>query len=354
MSESTPILPVILSGGAGSRLWPLSRRDTPKQFLALASERTMIQDTAERFKVEGFLQPVLIANADHVDLIESQLPDHGGIILEPLGRNTAPCAVVAALHAKAHHESALVLLLAADHVVAKPAALREAVSRAVPAARRGRHVTFGITPDHPATGYGYIQRGDSLGGGVFGIESFREKPDAETAARFVDSGAFDWNSGMFLLDPDSVLEEIDRYAPDVSAPATRAYQGAQVDGRVVALDAEHFAQCDSQPIDIALMERTARGAVVPCDIGWEDVGSLRAVRGLHAKGDDTVVRGDGVVVDSARGYIDTDGALVALVGLDNVGVIVRDGRVLVVNLDASQDVKRVVEALKADGRGDKL
>ena len=354
MSSARPILPVILSGGAGSRLWPLSRKAAAKQFLPLAGDRTMLQDTVARFSGERFAPPVFICNADHVETIKDQVAEIGAIIVEPVGRNTAPCAVVAAAHALAHHPGALVLLAPADHVIAQPDRFTEAVIQAAPVASQGRHVTFGMTPDHPATGFGYIQQGEPLEHGLHAIESFREKPDPETARDYVESGRYHWNGGIFLLDPETVQAEMRSFAPDTAGPAERAYDEAKNSGDVIALDPSHFADCRAEPIDIALMERTRVGAVLPCEIGWQDVGSFAAYRDLHADGAQPVLRGDALVHDAPRSLVDTDGPLVAVVGLEDVGVIVRDGRVLVLALDRSQDVKQIVTQLKDQGREDML
>ncbi len=354
MGDYTKILPVILSGGAGSRLWPLSRQSAAKQFLPLVGSKTMIQDTADRTLGPDFLPPVFICNASHIDLIDEQIDDYGAIIVEPEGRNTGPCAVVAALHALSLDPDALILLAPADHVIECPDVFLDALRRAAPIAADGHHVTFGMTPDHPATGFGYIQQGKTIADGVFEIESFREKPDEVTAKSYLASGNYHWNSGIFLFKSALLIEEMAVLASECAEPARQSYVQAKHQDRVIRLDAQSFAQCKPEPIDIALMERTSKGAVLPCDLGWRDVGSFRAYRDLHAAGEEAVIIGDGYAHDSAGSLIDTDGPLVALVGLENVGVIVRDGRVLVVELDASQDVKEIVNRLKADNRTDKL
>lgn len=354
MGAYSKILPVILSGGAGSRLWPLSRQSAAKQFLPLAGENTMIQDTVARTSTPDFLSPVFICNAAHKAIIAEQVPDHGAIIVEPEGRNTGPCAMVAALHAQAVDPEALVLLAPADHVIERPDAFLDAIRRAAPIAAQGHHVTFGMTPDHPATGFGYIQQGAELADGIYAIERFREKPDEETARTYLESGDFHWNSGIFLFNPALVIEEMLALAPDCAGPAKRSYEQADSTASIIALDPESFSDCKPEPIDIALMERTTKGAVLPCDLGWQDVGSFRAYRDLHAEGKAPVIMGDGYAHESQNSLIDTDGPLVALVGLENVGVIVRGGRVLVVNLDTDQDVKVIVNQLKHEKRTDKL
>lgn len=354
MTVIPKIIPIIMSGGAGSRLWPMSRQACAKQFLPLASDQTMVQETIARFGSERFHDPVFICNQAHVDLIRDQVDTIGAMILEPQGRNTGPCAMVAALHAQAVDPDALLLLAPADHVIQDPAAFLEAIAMGAPIAQQGHHVTFGMKPDHAATGFGYIQQGEPLGDGVYEIETFREKPDAATAQGYLDHGGFHWNSGIFLLKPSLVIEEMSRLAQECAEPAQRAYASARVEGPVIALDADEFAQCKSEPIDIALMERTKKGAVLPCELGWADIGSFAAYRDFHAKGDAPTIFGDGYTHNAARSLIDTDGPTVAVIGLDNVGVIVRDGRVLVVNLDEAQDVKAIVNQLKADKRSDKL
>lgn len=348
------ILPVILSGGAGSRLWPLSRQAAAKQFLALSGERTMIQDTAARTTGDAFLPPVFICNASHIDLIQDQIDSYGAIIVEPEGRNTGPCAMVAALHGLSLGPDTLVLLAPADHVIDRPDAFLDALRAAAPIAAAGHHVTFGMTPDHPATGFGYIQQGAPISNGLYEIASFREKPDEATARDYLASGNYHWNSGIFLFKPSLVIEDMLKLAGDCASPARESYVNATRDDKIIALDPEAFARCKPEPVDIALMERTSKGAVLPCDLGWQDVGSFQAYRGLHATGDEPVIKGDGYVHASPNSLIDTDGPLVAIVGVENVGVIVRDGRVLVVNLDASQDVKEIVNRLKAENRTDKL
>ena len=348
------ILPIIMSGGAGSRLWPLSREAAAKQFLPLAGPRTMIQETAARTTADGFLPPAFICNASHVALIEEQIEDYSAIIVEPEGRNTGPCAMVAALHALSYGPDTLLLLAAADHVIKKPGVFLDAIRSAADVAKKGRHVTFGMTPDHPATGFGYIQQGQTITTDVFEIASFREKPDEATARDYLASGTYHWNSGIFLFNPSLVIEEMMDLAAECAGPARDSYIEAQKDGKRIDLDATAFKRCKPEPVDIALMERTENGAVLPCEIGWKDVGSFTAFRDLHASGDETVIRGDALTHDAKGGLIDTDGPLVAVVGLDNVGVIVREGRVLVVNLDTDQDVKQIVMQLKSQNRTDKL
>lgn len=357
------IIPVIMSGGAGSRLWPLSRQAMPKQLLPLVTDKTMAQETAARFQTDRFTSPVFICNALHAAAIDSQMREIGedvdAIIIEPAGRNTAPCAVVAACHAMEKHPGALVLLVPADHHVRNPEAFREAVEKAVPAAIEGYLVTFGITPDRPETGYGYIHKGQNLFNGVNAVKAFKEKPNAETAAHYIETGEFAWNAGIFLFSPKAFLEEVEKYVPDIGTQATEAYRKAERDGAQLKLDKKAFEQCPSESIDYAVMENTNKAAIVPCDIGWSDIGSFASLQEVrtdstHKDGTNNALSGDVISIKTDNSLVITDGPLVSVVGLDNVGVIVHEGHVLVVNLDAAQDVKAVVEHLKKNNRQDRL
>lgn len=347
------IIPVIMSGGAGSRLWPLSRRAYPKQLLPLIGSQTMVQQTAERLSGDDYGDPVFICNADHAAPITKQMDDMGrdveAIITEPVGRNTAPVAVIAALHAQAMGGDHLVLLAPADHYVTNPQGFRDTVAKATPAARSGKLVTFGITPDGPETGYGYIEQGAELYDGVYSVAAFREKPDAETAQSYIDSGNFAWNAGIFLFSPAAFLSEIAKFAPDIVAAATRAFNAAKRKKNRVDLDAVSFADCPPESIDYAVMEKTKIAAIVPCDIGWNDIGSYTALHDVRKNEDGLSVPADTFNVGATNCLVETDGPRVALVGVDNVGVIVNDGVVMVVALDKAQDVKKVVDHIKKDG-----
>lgn len=352
------IIPVIMSGGAGSRLWPLSKQAMPKQLLPLVGTDTMVQQTAARVSGEGFAPPVFICNAAHAAPIAAQMASKayplGGIITEPVGRNTAPVAVVAALHAQATDTDALVLLLPADHHVTKPDAFRAAVALAEPAARAGRLVTFGITPDAPETGYGYIEQAAELFGGCFSVKAFREKPDAATAQGYIDSGRFVWNAGIFLFSPAAFLAEIAKFAPDILSAATSAYESVDRDGHVLNLDADLFAACPPESIDYAVMEKTTVAAVVPCDIGWNDIGSFAALHDVNKDADGMAIPEDCLHTASTNCLVQSDGPRVALVGVDNIGVIVKDGIVMVVSLDHAQSVKDIVTHIKTAGQTDIL
>ena len=355
------IVPVIMSGGAGSRLWPLSRQANPKQLLPLVTEQTMVQETAERFSGDRFTNPVFICNALHVDGIAAQMAEIGravdAYIVEPVGRNTAPCAVVAAIHA-AKKDGALVMLVPADHHVKKPENFRAAIERALPTANNGYLVTFGISPDGPETGYGYIAQGTGLDDGVYKVDAFREKPDIETAKSYLAAGNYAWNAGIFLFSPDVFLAESETHAPDIAREARRAYEAADSTGNVINLNKDIFAACPSESIDYAIMEHTQKAAVVPCEIGWNDIGSFTSLQIARAqiKSDDggnavpDVVMSEG----SENCLVSTDSLPVSIVGLKNVGVIVHEGEVLVVNLEESQSVKKIVTRLKEGGEKDRL
>lgn len=352
------IIPVIMSGGAGSRLWPASRQAEPKQFLPLVTDKTMLQETVARFDPDLFHPPVFICNSAHAALIEKQMfeigRDIGAIILEPMGRNTAAVAVVAALHAQTTDEDALFLLAPADHHIEKTDAFRRNVAAAIPVAQTGHLVTFGMTPDYAATGFGYIKKGEAIRPGAFHVDKFVEKPAQALAQTYLDSGEYYWNSGIFLFNAQTLLEEMDRYAPDVLIPSAQAYKEASRKGDVISLSPDIFAKAASQPVDKAVMEKTDVAAVLPCELGWHDIGSFKALHEL--KSDETGVssKGDVWIEDTRQALIETDGPVVAVVGLENVAVIVKEGRVLVLNMDKAQDVKSIVTQLKNKERDDAL
>ena len=348
------IMPIIMSGGAGSRLWPASRAAHPKQLLPLITEKTMVQETALRVSGDSYTAPVFICNGAHAEAIAAQMSEINcpplAVITEPVGRNTAPAAIVAAQFAARHGENTLALLLPADHHVTKPDAFRAAVASAVPAALSGHLVTFGIAPDAPETGYGYIERGEAIDESAFAVTAFREKPDAQTAADYLATGRYDWNGGIFLFSPKAFLSEIEKFEPKMLEVATQALDKAQRDGARYDLDADVFASCPAESIDYAVMEKTDKAAVVPCDIGWNDIGSFKALHDATKDESGNAVPEGTVLIKSEGCIVQSDGPIVSVVGLSNVGVIIKDGAVLVVNLEASQDVKGAVDALKASAR----
>ena len=355
---SSQIHPVILSGGAGTRLWPLSRASFPKQLLKLTSSRTMLQDTAARGLVDvGFAPPLLVCNDDHRFLVEEQLQEIGvtpqAILLEPMARNTGPAIAAAALWLLRRDPDALMLVQPSDHVIASPEAFHDAVMRGLGAAQQGRLVTFGIKPSRADTGYGYIQSGDPIedAPGTFTVDRFVEKPDRATAERFVESGAFFWNSGIFLLSARAYLREVSRINPQMLSTCERAVQEGKEDLTFFRLSAEAFVEAPALSIDHAVMEHTNAAAVVPVDMEWSDVGSWPALRGvgpLDLNGN--LLLGD-VLADGVRNsYIRSESQLVAAVGLDNVVIVATDDAVLVADADSAGEVSRIVATLRSRNR----
>ncbi|MCW5770916.1 MAG: mannose-1-phosphate guanylyltransferase/mannose-6-phosphate isomerase [Rhodospirillaceae bacterium] len=351
------IVPVILAGGSGTRLWPLSRPDRPKQFLKLLGDRSLFQATAERTSGHpGFAAPIVICNAEHRFLVAEQLAEIGlsprEILVEPEGRNTAPAAALAAL-ALARAGDAQMLLLPADHAIADAEAFRDAVGRGVAAARLGHLVTFGILPDRPETGYGYVRAGSELDGlsGCFGVERFVEKPDRATAKGYIADGRYYWNSGIFLAGARTLLDELGRHRPDIAKGCTDAMTAARREGALTWPDAVSFRAIAGESIDYAVMEHTQRAAVVPVDMGWNDVGSWSALSQVVAAGArGNVGIGDVRSIDSSGTYVRAESRLVATIGLENIVVVETPDAVLVSAKDRGEDVKRLVEGLKRDNR----
>ena len=349
--------PVLLSGGSGTRLWPLSREAYPKQFLALAGDDTMLQatwlrvtglaDAAQRLKA-----PIVVAGEDHRFLVAEQLRQLGAptpaILLEPVGRNTAPAIAAAAMQSLRDGDDPLLLVLPSDHVVRDAAAFRAAVQAAMPAAASGALVTFGIVPHAPETGFGYIQA--APGDGVRKVLRFVEKPDAATAQGYLDAGGYYWNSGMFLLRASRYLDELRRFRPDIVDGVQAAFDGARRDGDFIRLDKAAFAACPADSIDYAVMEKTDAAMVLPVDIGWNDVGSWSALWEVSEQdGDGNAHHGDVIAIDSRNTYAYAR-RLVALVGVEDLVVVETDDAVLVAHKDRVQQVKDVVARLKSDRR----
>lgn len=349
-----PILPVILSGGSGTRLWPLSREAYPKQFLPLVGDVTMLQATWNRVAAIAGKAPIVVANQEHRFMAAEQLRECNvtpqALILEPIGRNTAPAIAIAALQALAAGEDALLLVLPSDHVVRDDAAFHAAVKQAAAAADAGKLVTFGIVPTAPETGYGYIKA--RAGTGVHAVDRFVEKPDLATAQQYVASGEYYWNSGMFLFKASRYLQELEALQPAILAACRAALDKASRDSDFIRLDADAFAASPNDSIDYAVMEKTADAAVVPLDAGWNDVGSWSALWEVSDKdADGNACHGDVIALDCRNSYA-YGTRLIAMVGLEDVVVVETDDAVFVGHKDRVQDVKEIVGQIKRDGRSE--
>ena len=351
------LVPVLLSGGVGSRLWPVSREAHPKQFLPLASELSMLQDTLARTSALAAAAPVVVCNEDHRFMVAEQLRqldvESACILLEPEGRNTAPAVALAALQALTVDPEAVLLVLPADHIIKDVAAFTDAVASALPLAERGYLVTFGVVPASAETGYGYVQRGDAIGESAFALRAFVEKPDADTAAAYLESGDFLWNSGMFLLRAATYLDELEAYAPDMARQCRSSMAAAASDMDFVRPGRDEFAASPGDSIDYAVMERTERGAVVPLDCGWSDVGAwstLWEVSEQDAEGN--VLQGDVLMEDCRGSYLRSESRLLAAAGIDDLVVVETADAILVANRHRVQDVKRIVTRLRSEGRSE--
>ena len=343
------IIPVILSGGAGTRLWPLSRQARPKQMLDLLGGGSMLALTAARVAGDDlFAAPMLVAGAAQADAIEAALPQAETLILEPEAKNTAPAIALAALAADADD---LLLILPSDHLIGDPAGFREAARRALPFAAQGWIVTFGMKAERAETGYGYIERGPALGEGVHQAMRFVEKPDAATAERYAAGGRHDWNGGIFLMRAGTYLDALETHAPQIAAAAKAAMAGATREGRRVLPEAAAFAASPALSIDYAVMEKADKVAVVPVAIGWSDIGSwdaLHAVSPHDAAGN--ALAGDVLALGARNCLIRSEGPMVAAIGIEDLVVIATADAVLIVPKAQSQRVREAVEELKREGR----
>ena len=348
------ILPVIMAGGAGTRLWPLSRQLYPKQFLNIVGDKTMLQDTVSRLEGIEAKPPLVICNNEHRFLVAEQLRQTGGtseIILEPEGRNTAPAIALAALRAVKSGEDPLLLVLAADHVIQNALAFTGSVQKAVPFADKGKLVTFGIVANSPETGYGYIHRGNSVGEDGFVVSRFVEKPDLDTANKYVETGEYYWNSGMFLMKASRYLAELEKYEPAILSACQESIQDVEHDLDFIRIDAEKFGNCPSESIDYAVMEKTDSAVVVPLDAGWSDIGSWSAIWEVSDKDNDgNCTLGDVISEDSKNCLVHGEDRLVSILGLEDIVVVDTKDAVLVAHKDKVQNVKKIVERLKSSNR----
>jgi len=357
------IVPVVLCGGSGTRLWPMSRELYPKQLLPLLGERSMLQDTISRLDgLEGLADPLFICNEEHRFMVAEQVRqwerNPGAVILEPQGRNTAPAAAISALFAGDSADDPILLVLPADHVIHDPQAFRNAVHQGMGAARDGHLVTFGILPDKPETGYGYIRASRKVREpetpdetGVMPVMEFVEKPDRETAEEYVRTGEYLWNSGMFMFTASKYLEELEEHAPDILQRCRGAYEGGTRDMDFFRLGIDDFLACPSSSIDYAVMERTKKAAVVPLEAGWSDVGSWSALWDVQERDEcGNVSRGDVLCHDVSGSYLHSTERLIAGVGLRDLVVVETKDAVLVADKNRAQDVKAIVKSLERENR----
>lgn len=352
--------PVILAGGAGSRLWPLSRQLNPKQFLTLVdAEFSLLQATIKRLDGFDSALPRLICNEQHRFLAAEQLRqlgmDKANILLEPVGRNTAPAIAIAAIQACKDADDPVLLVLAADHLIKDVGAFHACLKSALPLADAGKLVTFGVMPTHPETGYGYLEKGDPIEGGGFRVNRFVEKPDSETAKEYLAAADHFWNSGMFMFRASRYLAELEKFRPDILAACREALSKGEQDIHFTRLDHDAFSACPADSIDYAVMEKTADAVMVPLDAGWSDIGSWSALWDVSEKNEaGNTFKGDVIAHATQNTYVHGESRLVATVGVEDLVIVETKDAVLVVHRNKVQDVKRIVDQIKADGRHEYL
>lgn len=355
---SMQVFPIILSGGAGTRLWPVSRNLYPKQLLPMTSDKSMLQETALRLHgIDPVAPPIVVCNEEHRFVVSEQLRTIGvdptDLILESVGRNTAPAIAAAAEIAARRDPEAVILALPADHYIRDLDAFRGYVSGAISLAAQGHMVAFGIIPDRPHTGYGYIRKGAAVGddGAAFRIDRFVEKPDQDAAKGYIEEGEYLWNGGIYAFRCDVYLRELEKYHPEIGEHVGRAVRAGVTDLDFFRLGAAELARCPAISVDYAVMERTEKGIVIPADMGWSDVGSWDALYELEGKdADGNVLQGDVLVKDTANSYIRSESALVGAVGVRDLAIVQTADAVLVAHRDSAQEVRSLVEDLRADGR----
>lgn len=352
------MIPVILSGGTGSRLWPISRQLNPKQFQSLVdTELSLLQATIQRLEGLDISVPRLVCNEEHRFLAAEQLRKLGmadaNILLEPVGRNTAPAVALAALQATANGEDPLLLVLPADHTIGDVAAFQSSINSAIPLALDGKLVTFGIVPTYPETGYGYIEKGESVGEGAFRVSRFVEKPNLVLAQEYLLAKAFFWNSGMFLFRATRYLEELKKFSPQILSVCIEALNNGSQDSSFTRVDRALFATCPEDSIDYAVMERTSEAVMVAMNAGWSDIGSWSALCDTFAKDTEgNVFKGDVVAENTFNTYVHANSRLIATVGVEDLVIVETNDAILVAHKDQVQDVKKIVERLKQSDRNE--
>lgn len=352
------IKPIILAGGTGSRLWPKSRAALPKQFLSLTSDNTMLQDTILRLPADKISAPMLICNDNHRFLAAEQLRNadiqHSGIVLEPVGRNTAPAIAVAAMLSMKNGDDPVMLVLAADHIIGNHDAFEAAISQAESLANSDKLVTFGVVPDQAHTGYGYIKAGDALEDGGFTVAEFVEKPDLNTAQEYLNGKKHYWNSGMFVFKASVYLRELKLFSPEIYAACEKSVASIEADLDFLRIDKDAFEACPDDSIDYAVMEKTASACMVPLDANWNDVGSWSSLWETNTDKDESgnVTIGDVMLNGVNNSYVNAEQRLISVIGLDEVVVVETKDAVLVANRNKVQDIKAIVNKLKAEHRSE--
>ena len=353
------IIPIIMAGGSGTRLWPLSRSLYPKQFLSLINENSLFQETLKRLDGLNCLPPVIVSNNEHRFIVAEQLRQFGvddfQIILEPVGRNTAPAVALAALKSLELHGDHHMLVLAADHAIQDIEAFHAAVLAAEQESVDNKLVTFGIVPTKPETGYGYIKKGEQVKNSVFKVNSFVEKPDLETAKNYLEQKCYLWNSGMFMFKASVYLDELKKFRPDILAACKESLSSASTDLDFIRLNSDVFAECPDESIDYAVMEKTQDCVVIPLDADWSDIGSWTSLWEISEKDEhENVSHGDVINYNSRNNYIYSEGSLISTVGVNNLIIVQTKDALLVAQQDNVQDIKKIVEILKKQKRSEHI
>ncbi|EHY7589253.1 TPA: mannose-1-phosphate guanylyltransferase/mannose-6-phosphate isomerase, partial [Escherichia coli] len=351
--------PIIMAGGSGTRLWPLSRSLYPKQFLSLINENSLLQETLKRLDGLNCLPPVIVSNNEHRFIVAEQLRQFGvddfQIILEPVGRNTAPAVALAALKSLELHGDHHMLVLAADHAIQDIEAFHAAVLAAEQESVDNKLVTFGIVPTKPETGYGYIKKGEQVKNSVFKVNSFVEKPDLETAKNYLEQKCYLWNSGMFMFKASVYLDELKKFRPDILAACKESLSSASTDLDFIRLNSDVFAECPDESIDYAVMEKTQDCVVIPLDADWSDIGSWTSLWEISEKDEhENVSHGDVINYNSRNNYIYSEGSLISTVGVNNLIIVQTKDALLVAQQDNVQDIKKIVEILKKQKRSEHI